>query len=134
MGSIANVPSGIACVSQLVDSITSSPSSQSLGKILQSASPSDAVEISQNALKLQEATGIFGLPAAAGAAAPTLPTVPLPGGATGATLPTGVSASDVSNATPEQQATIAEQAQALQQVQNMFYPPLSAPTNTNVLA
>ena len=128
MGSISNVPNGIAYLTQFVDSATQSPTSQSFGKILQSASPSDAVELSKSALQLQETTGIFGLP--------TSPTtaVPLPGGATGPTLPTGVSASDITNATPNQQATIAEQAQALDQVKNMFYPPLSAPSNFNVLA
>jgi len=101
-----------------------------MGNILKSASPSDAAELSKDALKLQEATGIFGLPTVQ----TTAPSVPLPGGATGATLPSGVSAADLANATPDQQATIAEQAQSLQQVQNMFYPPLATPNNLNVLA
>jgi hypothetical protein len=128
MGSISSVPNGTTYLAQFVDSVTSSPSSQSMGKILQAASPSDAAELSKSALQLQEATGIFGL------SAPQSTNVPLPGGATGAALPSGVSASDVTNATPDQQATIAEQAQSLQQVQNMFYPPLSTPNNLNVLA
>ncbi len=128
MGSISPVPNGIAYLAQFVDSVTNSPSSQSMGKILQSAGPSDAAAISDAALKLQEASGIFGLPAAQTAS------VPLPGGAAGATLPAGVSAADITNATPNQQATIAEQAQALQQVRNMFYPPLTTPNNLNVLA
>jgi hypothetical protein len=130
MGSISNVPTGITYLSQFVESVASSPSSQNLGKILQSASPSEAAELGKDALHLQEATGIFGLPTAAS----TAPSVPLPGGATGATLPSGVSPADLANATPDQQATIAEQAQSLQQVQNMFYPPLTTPSNLNVLA
>jgi hypothetical protein len=128
MGSISTVPNGITYLTPLVDSVSNSPSSQSMGKILQSASPSDAAEMSKSALQLQEATGIFGLQA------PPSTAVPLPGGATGAALPSGVAAADVTNATPDQQATIAEQAQALQQVQNMFYPPLNTPTNLNMLA
>ena len=130
MGSVSNVPSGIGYLARFVNNVAGSPSSQNLGKILQSASPADAVAIGTGALALQEANGIFGLPSPS---TPT-PTVPLPGGVNGATLPPGVSNSAVTNATPEQQATIAEQAQALQQVQNLFYPPLSTPTNTNVLA
>jgi len=128
MGSISNVPNGITYLTPLVESVTNSPSSQSMGTILQSASPSDAAELSKASLQLQQADGIFGLPTAQPSS------VTLPGGATGAALPSGVSASDVANATPEQQATIAEQAQNLQQVQNMFYPPLSSPNNLNVLA
>jgi len=129
MGSISNVPAGIAYLTQFVDSVASSPSSQSVGQILQTASPSDAAELSQDALKLQEATGIFGLPTAQ----PTAPTtVPLPGGA--AKLPADVSPPDVAKATPNEQAAIAQQAQALDQVQNMFYPPLSSPNKLNVLA
>jgi hypothetical protein len=128
MGSISSVPNGITYLTPLVDSVAQSPSSQSMGKILQSASPSDAAELSQAALQLQQATGIFGL------SVPQSTTAPLPGGAIGAPLPSGVSAADLTNATPDQQATIAEQAQALQQVQNMFYPPLTPPKNLNVLA
>lgn len=128
MGSISNVPSGITYLTQFVDSVANSPSSQSMGKILQTASPSDAAEISNAALKLQQAAGIFGLATAKSTA------IQLPGGATSAALPSGVSAAALTNATPEQQATIAEQAQALQQVQNMFYPPLNTPNKLNVLA
>jgi hypothetical protein len=132
MGSISSLPNGIAYVSQLVASATGNSSApQSIGKILQSASPADTVEIGKSALQLQEVSGIFGLPTAAGA---SLPTIPLAGGATGATLPSGVAPSEVANATPQQQATIAEQAQSLQQVQNLFYPPMSTPGITNVLA
>jgi len=127
MGSISTVPNGISYLTPLVEGVSSSPSSQTMGKILQSASPSDAAKMSEAALQLQESTGIFGLPT-------TQSTVSLPGGATGAPLPSGVAAADVANATPDQQATIAEQAQSLQQVQNMFYPPLSTPANLNVLA
>jgi hypothetical protein len=99
-----------------------------MGKILQSAGSSDVAAISNAALKLQQATGIFGL------AAPQTPTMALPGGATGPALPSGVSAADLDKATPDQKATIAEQALALQQVQNMFYPPLSAANRLNLLA
>lgn len=56
-----------------------------------------------------------------------------PVGVAGPVYPSAVSAADVTNATPNQQAPIAEQTQALQRVQNMFYPPLMA-GNLNVLA
>lgn len=128
MGSISNVPNGITYLTQFVDSVAKSPASQSIGKILQSATPSDAAKLSNAALQLQQVTGIFGL------AAPQSTAIALPAGVTGPQLPSGVSASDVANATPEQQAAIVKQAQALQQVQNLFYPPTGTPGNLNVLA
>lgn len=129
MGSISNVPNGINYLTQFVGSVANLPSSQNIGKILQSASPTEAAQISQDALQLQETNGILGLPTNQS----TTADISLPGGASGAALPSGVSTADIANATPNQQATIAEQAQQLQQVQNMFYPPLSTPNNVNVL-
>ena len=110
MGSISNVPNGTAYLKPLADSVTADPLSPSVGKIPQSVSPKDAVEISPNALQLQKTNGLFGLPATPPAAPPVAP------------LPDGAIASQVNSATPSAQ------------VQNLFYPPLATPNTTNLLA
>ena len=127
MGSISSVPNGIAYLPPFVNSVSGGPSSPTVGKFLQSATPSDAAEMSKSALQLQEAAPEFS----------GLQTPPAPPCRSGrshrSALPSGVSASDITNATPDQQAPIAEQAQALQHVERQFYPPLCT-NHLNVLA
>ncbi|HEV3198504.1 MAG TPA: hypothetical protein VGZ73_11365 [Bryobacteraceae bacterium] len=133
MGSIGNVPNGISFVAAALGGASgSSPcgaNSQDLEKVLQSASPSDAVVLSSAAFQLQQADGIFGLPSPA-SPSNSFQTPELAGNST---LPPGVSSSDLANATPDQLATLAVEAQALEQHASLF---TSAPTyqgNLNVL-
>lgn len=134
MGTISNVPNGISIVATALGTTSGSSkpgvNSQDLEDILQSATPSDAVQLSSAALQLQQVDGIFGLSSPASQNS----TFPMPGSAGNVTLPPGVSSSDLANATPDQLATIATQAEALQQHASLFSPAPNYRGNVNVLA
>jgi hypothetical protein len=97
--------------------------------VLQSASPQDVVNLSVAALQTQEVDGIFGISQASQS---TLPILSAP-----ASLPTdvlpGVSAADMTNATPQEQASINDQALLLQQAQGLFGVPTSLTGTTNLI-
>lgn len=137
MGSIGNVPNGISVVAAALGAASgcstsganSQAKTQDLEKILQSATPSDAVQLSSAAIQLQQVDGIFGLPSP-GSQDNSFQT---PGLAGNSTLPAGVSSSDLANATPDQLATIASQTQALEQHASLFTPAPNYRGNLNVL-
>ena len=87
------------------------------------------VTLSVAALQKQEVDGIFGI---SQASQNTLPTVSA--AATSATdvLP-GISAADMTNATPQEQVSINGQALLLQQVQGLFGEPTSLTGTTNLI-
>jgi hypothetical protein len=134
MGSSCSVPNGISFVAAALGTASSSSkpgvNSQDLEKILLSAPPSDAVQLSSAALQLQQVDGIFGLASAAPQDSP----FPIPGFSINTTLPPGVSSNDPADATPDQLAAIASEAQALQQHASLFSPAPNYQGNLNVLA
>jgi hypothetical protein len=134
MGSTCSVSNGISYVAAALGAATGSSTgganSQKLAQALQGATPSDAIVLSSAALQLQQVDGILGLPAAASQDN----SFQTPGLAGNATLPPGVSSRDLANATPDQLATIASQAQALQQNASLFTPAPNYQANLNVLA
>ena len=134
MGSISNVPNGISYVAAALGAASGSSkggvNSQDLEKVLQSATPADAIVLSSAALQLQQVDGIFGLPSPASQDT----AFPTPGFGGNATLPAGVSSRGLANATPDQLATIASQTQALQQQASLFAPTPAYQGNVNVLA
>ena len=110
MGSITNSLSGLPSLMQpggLLSDLVAPLSAADL----QSASPQDIVSLSLAALQTQEVNVLFGAPQGSQDAAPLLPFASPQ--ATGV-LP-GVSAADLANATPQEQAAINDQA-LLQQV------------------
>jgi hypothetical protein len=152
MGSTYSVPNGTSFVAAMLAQSSSSskndPNSQNLGTILQSASPSDAVALSDAAIQLQQVDGIFGLPAPESPPSPvTSPSPPsqswaavpqdnslgAPAPIDSATLAQGILSSDLSNATPDQLSAIAAQVQALQQHASLFAPAPNYQANLNVL-
>jgi hypothetical protein len=122
MGSVASVPSGLAYLTQpggLLSTLSPAISTSEL----QSASPEDIVSLSVAAIQAQIADGLLGV-------SPTNPTpAELPvtaGDTTGNTSNTsvlpGVASADLTNATPQQNAEINDQALSLQQAQALFDP------------
>ena len=102
---------------------------------LQSAPPQDLVALSAASLKLQQVDGLFGispnaqngdtsqqftLPPYAGTSASPTPSSATLG------LPSGVSESDLNNATPNQQASIAQGMIQQQMLEALFNPPTSS--------
>ncbi|MGA3041111.1 MAG: hypothetical protein ABSF54_10030 [Bryobacteraceae bacterium] len=87
----------------------------------QSASPQDVVSLSVAALQTQEVDGIFSISPESQS---TLPILSAPATPATHVLP-GVSAADMSNATPQEQASINDQALLLQQAQGLFGVPTS---------
>jgi len=83
---------------------------------LQSASPQDLVSLSMAALQTQETNDLFGI---SQTSQNTLPEVPIASPSATDVLP-GVSAADLTNGTPQQEAAIYNQALLLQQVQSLF--------------
>ncbi|MGO9897512.1 MAG: hypothetical protein ACLPX8_25260 [Bryobacteraceae bacterium] len=128
MGSITNSLNGLSYLTQPGRLLSSLPASISTA-VLQSASPQDVVTLSVAALQKQEVDGIFGI---SQASQNTLPTVSA--AATSATdvLP-GISAADMTNATPQEQVSINGQALLLQQVQGLFGEPTSLTGTTNLI-
>ena len=133
MGSISNIPNGISYVAAALGAAsgtsTGGVNSKDLEKILQSATPSDAVVLSSAALQLRQVDGILGLPSPASQDN----AFPVPGLADNTTLPPGVSSRDLANATPDQLATIASQAESLKQQASLFSPAPNYLGSLNVL-
>jgi hypothetical protein len=142
MGSMATPTNGISFLTQSGTGLLANLPVQLSAATLQAAPKQDVVELSAAALQLQEVDGIFGLsPPSQTAATPLTFTPPqtASGGTTAAatasspslSLPSGVSAADFANATPGQQANIANETQQQQLVQALFYPPTSSVGTVN---
>jgi hypothetical protein len=120
MGSVTSLPSGLAYLTQpggLLSTLSPAISTSEL----QSASPEDLVSLSLAAIQAQEVDGLFGVsPANPGTAG-------LPAAAS------GVPSADLSNATPQEQADINDQALSLQQAQALFNPPAATSANFNLI-
>jgi hypothetical protein len=139
MGSISNVPNGISYVAAALGGASSCSSgncstggtnSQSLQQTLQSATPSDAVQLSFAAVQLQQVEGIFGQsPSSTQDSQPS--SLGVPGSAP---LAPGVTSNDLARATPDQLAILASQSQALTQQASLFTPTPNYQNNLNVLA
>ncbi|HUI56319.1 MAG TPA: hypothetical protein VLY04_15195 [Bryobacteraceae bacterium] len=146
MGSVSNLPSGIAFLTQPGTGLLADLPVQLSSSALQSASQQDLVELASSALQMQQVDGIFGITSASqGSSALPAYTPALQAGATtpaasltepsGASLelPTGVSGAELANATPVQQAAVADQTAQQQLVQALFYPTSSLPGTTNIV-
>jgi hypothetical protein len=96
---------------------------------LQSASPEDTVSLSLAAIQAQEADGLFGV-SPTGQSATGLPVVS--DDASDTTILPGVSPADLSQATPQENAAINDQALLLQQSQALFDPPSATSTLFNL--
>jgi hypothetical protein len=118
MGSITSSLNGLSYLTQPGGLLSSLPAPISTAA-LQSASPQDVVNISVAALQTQEVDGIFGISQPSQTTLPVLPVASEPATQSTAVLP-GVAASDLASATPQQQASINDQALLLQQVQGLF--------------
>ena len=131
MGSITNSLNGLSYLTQPGGLLSSLPAPISTAA-LQSASPQDVVSLSVAALQKQEVDGIFGISQASENTLPVLPIVSAPATQATDVLP-GVSATDMTNATPQEQASINDQALLLQQVQDLFGVPTSVTGTTNLI-
>jgi hypothetical protein len=94
---------------------------------LQSASPEDVATLGLASLQSQEIDVLFGIPQNTQNAPPAIPFAPT---ATSA----GVASADLADATPEQQATIQEQALQQQQLQSLFGEPATTNGAYNLIA
>jgi hypothetical protein len=126
MGSISNSPTGLSYLTQPGGVLSNLPAS--ISQDLATASPQDVVTLSDAALQAQEVDGIFGLDQSTQNTAVSLPIL---SGSTPDVLP-GVAASDLTNATPQQQTAINTQALGLQEVQGLFGGTLAPTSTTNV--
>jgi hypothetical protein len=106
---------GLSYLTQPGGLLSNLPSSIS-GSALQSASPQDLLSLSEAALQVQQVDGLLGIQQSTPSTALTLPVISTQ---SGNVLP-GVSSADLSNASPQQQAAINDQALLLQQVQGLF--------------
>ncbi|SPE30209.1 hypothetical protein SBA3_1630012 [Candidatus Sulfopaludibacter sp. SbA3] len=129
MGSISNSLSGLSFLTQPGGPLSNLPAPLSTAE-LQSAPAQDLVSLSMSAIQEQNVNELFGI---SPPASDTLPALPITSQQTADILP-GVSAADLTNATPEQQSAINDQALLLQQVQALFGLPTSTAGTTNVLA
>lgn len=127
MGSITSTSSSLALLAQTLTK-DNKTSAQNLSKVLATASPSDAVELSSATVALQQASGLFGQ-----SQSNNTP-LPIPGATPDLNLPSGVSAGDINNATASQKQAIADQAVALQQVQGLFQEASPTTGSLNVMA
>ena len=127
MGSISNSLSGLSCLTQPGGLFSNLPAPISAAD-LKSASPQDIVSLSIASLQTQEVNDLFGGSQGNQNAAPLIPLATPQ--AANALL--GVSAADLANATPQEQAAINDQALLLQQVQGLFAAPAPATGTTNV--
>jgi hypothetical protein len=127
MGSVTSLPNGLAYLTQpggLLSTLSSAISTSEL----QSSSPEDLVSVSLAALQAQEADGLLGVsPGNQGTAG--LPAVG--GGANEASLLSLVASADLTNATPQENVELSNQAVRFQQVQALFGPP---PPTINLIA
>jgi len=122
MGSVTSPASGLAYLTQPGGLLSNLPSAISTSA-LQSASPQDIVSLSAAAIQVQITDGLFGI----SSSNPAVPGLPLTAnsGANSSILP-GISSADLTNATPQQQAAINDEALSLQQTQALFNPPTSS--------
>jgi hypothetical protein len=114
MGAISNAINGLSYLTQPGGVLSNQPAP--IVSELQSAPQQDVVSLSDATLEAQEVSGIFGLPQPGQNTAVTLPAL---SPSTTKILP-GVSNADLSNATPQQQATINTEAVHLQEAQGLF--------------
>lgn len=147
MGSISSLPAGLSILNQPGTGLFANLPVQLSAATLQSASTQDLVDLSSTALQLQQVDGIFGITPSQTAVTPQTitpsPTAaqPAAGSSAGSSatsaplsfnLPSGIPAADLGNATPGQQAAIADAATQQQLVQNLFYPPLSVTSTVSL--
>jgi hypothetical protein len=118
MGSIPNSLNALSYLTQPGGLLSSLPASVSTA-VLQSASPQDVVSLSVAALQTQEVDGIFGI---SQASQNSLPIVFAPVTPATDVLP-GVSAADMTNATPQEQSPINDEARLLQQILDGWHEP-----------
>jgi len=122
MGSISNSLTGLSYLMQQGGPLASL-SAQLTPAQLQSAPAKDVVSLSMAALQAQQVDGLFGI---APASQTTLPALPIDNTSTSpTTLLPGVASADLTNASPQEQSSINDQALALQQVQGLFAIPAS---------
>jgi hypothetical protein len=114
MGTISNAINGLSYLTQPGGVLSNQPAA--IVDDLQTAPQQDVVSLSDAALEAQEVSGIFGLPLPDQNTAVTLPALST---STTETLP-GVADADLSNATPQQQATINTDAVGLQETQGLL--------------
>jgi hypothetical protein len=131
VGAITNSLNGLSYLTQPGGPLSSLPASISTAA-LQSAWPQDVVSLSVAALQAQEVDGIFGISQATQNTLPALPILSAPATPATEVLP-GVSGADIANATPQEQASINDQALLLQQIQGLFGVTTSATGTTNVI-
>jgi hypothetical protein len=129
MGSTTNSLSGLFYLTQPGGLLPIMPASISTAGP-QSASAHDVVSLSETARQTQEVDGKSGT---SQASQNPLPIVSAPTNRAADVLP-GSSAADTTNATPQAQASINDQALRLQQVQGLFALPLSLTASTNLLS
>ena len=113
MGSISNLPGGLAYLTQ-PGGLLSNLSSVISTSELQSASPEDLVSLSLAALQAQQTDGLFGV------------TPANPGTAEGLAA--------IASDTPQQKTEISNQAVLDQQVQALFDPPTATSPGFNLIA
>lgn len=132
MGSISNLPSGLAYLTQpggLLSALSPAISTSQL----QTASPQDLVSLSVAAVQAQITDGLFGIsPTNSGSV--ELPAVGgNTSGNTNASILPGVASADLANATPQEKARINDQTLQLQQVQGLFNPSLATSPSINLI-
>lgn len=129
MGSVSSA--GLSFLTQSGGLLSDLPAPLS-ATALQSAPEHDVVALSSAALQLQQVDGILGLtPPSSSAITPETFTPQAVSDATSTSpvslsLPSGVSSADLTNATPQQESTIANATNEQQLVQSLFYPAASS--------
>jgi hypothetical protein len=129
MGSIASSLNGLSYLTQPGGLLSSLPAPISTA-VLQSASPQDLVKLSVAVLRTQEVDGMFGI---SKASENTLPILSAQASSPGTEVLPGVSAADMTKATPQEQASINDQALLLQQSQGLFGVPTILIGTTNLI-
>lgn len=132
MASVTNPLNGLSYLTQQGGLLSSLPVKISSAE-LQSASPQDVVNLSVAALQNQEVDGIFGISSSSRSSLITLPAAAASSASSSEVLP-GVSSADLTNASPQQQAALNDQALQLQQVDGLFGASTSTSGSINLLA
>jgi hypothetical protein len=138
MGSVTNSLSGLSYLMQVGGPLSNLASRMSPAQ-LQSAQPEELVSLSMAQIRTQQAEGLFGISGSSQTTLPAMPVQPFaPAAASGSASPTeilpGVAAADLTNATPQQNAAINNQAMLLQQVQGLFAEPSLMMGSTDAFA
>jgi hypothetical protein len=115
MAPVTSSANGLSYLTQSGGPLSNLPAPIS-ASTLESATPQDLVSLSASALQTQEVDGLLGLSQGTQSA---LPGSPVTSQQSSGLLP-GVSAADLAAATPQEQATINDQAALLQQVLALF--------------